>query len=205
MEEERKIEDQIYEKLIERGRGRIFFAQEFYDYWPDSSVRFALSNLNVAGKIARLARGVFFFPELSEYGMKMILPDVDTIAQAIADKTKIRIVPYGDQSAYLVGLTSIQISSSTYLTDGAPRNIHLANGRSIVFRHTSEMRIFAFKNRKMQLISNAVRALGKGNIRVSEKEVLKWHLDGISADDFYSDVQLCPEWVRDILLDLKVN
>lgn len=205
MEEEKKIEDLIYEKLIAKGRGRIFFAQEFYDYWPDASVRFALSNLNEEGKIARLARGVFYFPKLSQHGMKMILPDVDTIAHAIADKAKVRIVPYGDQSAYLVGLTSVHFSSSTYLTDGAPRKIHLANGRTIEFRHTSEMRIFAFRNRKMQLISNAVRALGKENIRISEKETLKWLLYSIPADEFYADITLCPEWVRDILLDLKVN
>lgn len=205
MEEEKKIEDQIVALLTKSGRSRIFFAQEFYDFWPDSSVRFALSNLNVEGKIARLARGVFYYPELSQYGMKMILPDVDTIAHAIADKTKVRIVPYGDQAAYLIGLTSIQISSSTYLTDGAPRKIHLANGRTIEFRHTSEMRIFAFSNRKMQLLSNAMRAFGRGNIRIEEKEILKWQLDSVPLADFESDIQLCPEWVRDILLDLKVN
>ena len=205
MKGETKIEEEIFRLLTRRGRGRIFFAQEFYDLWPESSVRFALSILNEDGRIARLARGVFFFPELSDYGMKMILPDIDTIAHAIADKTKVRIVPYGNQAAYLVGLTTIQISSSTYLTDGAPRKIHLANGRTIEFRHTSEMRIFAFSNRKMQLLSNAMRALGRANIRIEEKEILKWQLESVSPTDFESDIQLCPEWVRDILLDLKVN
>ena len=205
MKGETKIEEEIFRLLTQRGRGRIFFAQEFYDLWPESSVRFALSILNEDGRIARLARGVFFFPELSDYGMKMILPDIDTIAHAIADKTKVRIVPYGNQAAYLVGLTTIQISSSTYLTDGAPRKIHLANGRTIEFRHTSEMRIFAFSNRKMQLLSNAMRALGRANIRIEEKEILKWQLESVSPTDFESDIQLCPEWVRDILLDLKVN
>lgn len=202
-EEKQKLEDQILASLAKGGRGRIFFAQEFYDFWPDSSVRFALSNLNVDGKIARLARGVFYYPELSEYGMKMILPDIDTIAHAIADKTKVRIVPYGDQAAYLVGLTTVQISSSTFVTDGAPRKIHLANRRLIEFRHTSEMRIFAFRSRKMQLISNAMRALGRENIRIEEIEVLKWRLSEIPHEDFMNDIVFCPEWVRNILLDLK--
>ena len=205
MNTERKIDDQIFDLLIQRGRGRIFFAQEFYDLWPESSVRFALCNLAEEGRIARLARGVFCFPELTEYGMKMILPDIDTIARAIADKTKVRIVPTGDQAAYLVGLTSLQLSSSTYLTDGAPRKIRLSNGRSIEFRHTSEMRIFAFKSRKMQLISNAMRALGRGNVRMEYREALKWHLSSVPLKEFETDIHLCPEWVRDILLDLKVN
>ena len=193
------IENDILARLSKRGRGRIFFAQEYYDLWPESSVRFALSNLAQQGRIVRLARGVFCYPRLSEYGMKMLLPDADEIARAIARKTHVRIVPYGDQAAYLVGLTGVHFSSTTYLTDGAPRRIHLSNGR------TSEMRIFAFKSEKMQLISNAVRALGRENVKLAEREVLKWYLDSVPASEFEADIQLCPEWVRDILLDLKVN
>ena len=200
---ENTTEDQIFLELVRGGRGRIIFADEFYGRWAESTVRFALSNLSRDGKIARLARGVFCLPELSEHGMRMILPGPDAIAHAVADKTRVRIVPYGDQAAYLVGLSGISISSTTYLTDGAPRRIRLANGRSIEFRHTSEMRIFAFADRKMQLISLAVRALGRDNIHKQDRETLKWHLDGIPDDVFYKDLPLCPEWVRDTLLDLK--
>ena len=199
------IEADILKRLAEKGRGRIFFAQEFYDLWPESTVRYSLSNLAQEGQIARLARGVFCYPRLSEHGMKMLLPDTDEIARAIARKTHVRIVPYGDQAAYLVGLTGMQISATTYLTDGAPRKIHLSNGRTLEFRHTSEMRIFAFSSRRMQLISNAVRALGKENVKTGEREALKWYLDSVAASEFEADIQLCPEWVRDILLDLKVN
>ena len=200
-----KIEDNILKRLSEKGRGRIFFAQEYYDFWPESSVRFALSNLARDGHIARLARGVFCFPELSEYGMKMHLPGADEIARAVADNSHVRIVPCGDQAAYLVGLTAFQLGASAYLTDGAPRKIRLTNGRTIEFQHTSEMRIFAFRNRKMQLMSNAVRALGKDQIGMDEKEALKWHLEGVPSEEFNSDIQLCPEWVRDMLLDLRIN
>ena len=202
---EKTVENGIMAQLSERGRGRIFFAQEFYDLWPESTVRFSLSNLAREGSVVRLARGVFCYPRLSEYGMKMLLPDTDDIARAIAEKTCVRIVPYGDQAAYLVGLTSVQMSATTYLTDGAPRRIHLSNSRTIEFRHTSEMRIFAFSNRKMQLLSNAVRALGRKNIGLQEKETLKWHLDSVPPKDFENDLPLCPEWVRELLLDLKVN
>ena len=33
----------------------------------------------------------------------------------------------------------------------------------------------------------------------------KWYLDSVPTEEFEADIQLCPEWVRDILLDLKVN
>ena len=200
-----KIESSILKRLTRKGRGRIFFAQEFYDLWPESSVRYSLSNLAQEGQIARLARGVFCYPRLSEHGMKMLLPTTDEIARAVASKTHVRIAPFGDQAAYLVGLTGVQFSSTTYITDGAPRKIRLSNGRTIEFRHTSEMRIFAFRSHRMQLISSAVRTLGKGNIKISEREALKWYLDSVPPEEFEEDIQLCPEWVRDVLLDLKVN
>ena len=199
------IDMAILRLLAEKGRGRIFFAQEYYDRWPESTVRFSLGVLAEKGQIVRLARGVFCYPNLSEHGMKMLLPDPDDIAKAIAEKTRVRIVPVGDQAACLVGLTGLSFNRYTYLTDGAPRKINLANGRRIEFRHTSEMRIFAFTNRKMMLISNAIRAIGRENIKEGEREVLKWQLDSIPATDFEKDLFLCPEWVRDILLDLKVN
>ena len=199
------IDMAILRQLAEKGRGRIFFAQEYYDRWPESTVRFSLGVLAEKGQIVRLARGVFCYPNLSEHGMKMLLPDPDDIAKAIAEKTRVRIVPVGDQAACLVGLTGLSFNRYTYLTDGAPRKINLANGRRIEFRHTSEMRIFAFTNRKMMLISNAIRAIGRENIKEGEREVLKWQLDSIPAADFEKAIMLCPEWVRAMLLDLKVN
>ena len=205
MKTEKTIDEEIFEELSRKGRGRIFFAQEFYDSYADSSVRFALGNLARDGKIARLARGVFCFPELTEHGMRMILPDADTIAHAVAEKTCVRIVPSGDQAAYMVGLTGLSLSRTTYLTDGAPRTMRLANGRTIEFVHTSEMRIFAFSNRKMQLVSAAVRAIGRENIRIEERETIKWQLDSVPPEDFAHDINLCPGWVRNMLYDLRTH
>ena len=197
------IEKEILKDLTQKGRGRIFFAQDYYDRWPDSTVRYSLAEMAKEGQIVRLARGVFCFPRLTEYGMKMILPEPGEIAEAVAEKSRIRIVPYGDQAAYLVGLAAFQFSKTTYLTDGAPRIIHLSNGRTIEFRHTSEMRIFAFRNRKMQLLSNGIRAVGKDRIKSDEKEAIKFHVSGVSSEEFDHDLQFCPEWVRDLLLDCR--
>ena len=62
MREEQKIEDQIIDRLGKQGRGQIFFAQEFYDLWPESSVRFALSNLNPTAGLPGWPEGCSVFP-----------------------------------------------------------------------------------------------------------------------------------------------
>ena len=60
------------------------------------------------------------------YAMKMAPPQPDTNAYALAAKERIRIIPYGDQAAYKLGLSGLGISHLKYLTDGVPRRINLS-------------------------------------------------------------------------------
>ena len=63
--------------------------------------------------------------------------------------------------------------------------------------------VSAFKNRKMQLLSSAVRALGRNNVREEDLEMIKWSLSSVPMKEFLEDIPLCPEWVRDLFLELK--
>lgn len=193
---------QIYDQLLSWGRGKIFFAQDFTMYGTADSIRQALCALTDDKIISRIARGVYCFPKIvGEYSMKAIYPDAEEIAQAIAEKSRVRIVPYGDQAAYLMGFTGLQIGRHTYLTDGAPRRIGQRGG-DIIFLHTSEMRIFSFKNRTMQLLSLAIRAVGKEGISPEIRENIKERLIKVPQKDLEHDIKLCPVWVADLLFEL---
>ena len=78
--------------------------------------------------------------------MSATIPEPETIAYALAAKDRFRIIPYGDQAAYKLGLTGLRISDLKYLTDGDPRHIKLAKGRKVYFNHTSEVRMFDYCN-----------------------------------------------------------
>jgi hypothetical protein len=193
---------QIYDQLLRWGRGRIFVAQDFTMLGTPESVRQALSTLTDERIILRIAHGVYCFPKVEgEYSIRTIYPSAESIAEAIAEKSRCRIVPYGDQAAYLVGFTGLQIGRHTYLTDGAPRVIH-TNHTTITFRHTSEMRIFSFKNRTMQLISLGIRAVGKDGITPDIRETIKERISKVPKDDLEHDIKLCPGWVSDLLFEL---
>jgi len=196
------VQKQIYDELLRMGRGKIFFAQDFSIFGSSDSVRQALCMLTDDRIIERIARGVYCFPKVvGEYVMKTISPSKEEIANAIAEKSRVRIVPYGDQAAYLMGFTGLQIGKQTYLTDGAPRRIGQRNG-DIVFLHTSEVRIFSFKNRTMQLLSLAIRAVGKEGITSEIKENIKERLTKVPKQELEHDIKLCPVWVADLLLEL---
>ena len=193
---------QIYDQLLAWGRGKIFFAQDFTMLGTPESVRQALSTLTGERHIIRLARGVYCFPKLEgEYTIRTIYPSTETIADAIADKSRCRIVPCPDQAAYMVGFTSLQMARYTYLTDGAPRTIHTAKA-TITFRHTSEMRIFSFMNRRMQLLSLGLRAIGKEGYTPEIAAIVREHIENVPQDELEHDLKLCPIWVADLLFDL---
>jgi len=201
-QQEYSTEKAIRDQIISWGRGKIFFANDFTMFCTPENVRQALCVLTSEHFIERLARGIYCFPRLvGEYSIQTLYPDTETIAQAVADRSKIRIIPYGDQAAYLVGFTTLQMGRYTYLTDGAPRTIK-ANYTTIIFHHTSEMRIFSFRNRTMQLLSLAIRAVGKEGYTPQMAAIAAEHITNVPREDFEHDVKLCPGWVSELFFDL---
>ena len=187
-------------------RGRIFFIDDFATVESQWGVRFGLSKLAEEGMILRLARGIYCYPRIEgEYSMKAVIPDAETIAYAVAAKDRLRIIPYGDQAAYKLGLTGLRISDLKYLTDGAPRHIGLAKGKKIYFNHTSEVRMFDFCNETMQMVSSAIRTLGADDIDAGKTRIIHEHLMTVPENEFLKDIKLPPAWVQKIILDIWNN
>lgn len=187
-------------------RGRIFFIGDFADVESQWGVRFGLTQLASEGFIYRLARGVYLYPKIDgEYSMKAMKPDPEMIAYAIAAKDRIRIIPFGDQAAYKLGLTTLRVSDLKYLSDGAPRRINLSDEKKILFFHTSEVRMFDFCNETMQLIASAIRALGEEQIDAEKKRLIHGHLMKVPEKDFRRDLTIPPAWVQKIILDIWNN
>ena len=193
----------IRRRIIEMGRGKIFVAQDFTMIASQDSIRQALCVLTDERFIVRLARGVYCFPRVyGEYSINTALPTPESIAEAVAERSCCRIVPYGEQAAYLMGFTTLQMGRYTYLTDGAPKRICLGAPGTITFRHSSEVRIFSFKSRTMQLLSLAMRAYGEEEITPKIRSIIANRLTSVPPKEFEEDIKLCPAWVQDIIFDL---
>ena len=194
----------LFSHICQFPRGTIFFAEDCLGAGLSPMItRYYLSALAEEGRIARLARGVFYLPELTEHGMKMRMPTVDQIAEAIARRSNVRIAPCEDQCAYLAGLTTLQAAPYDHITDGAARVIHLQNGRTLRFIRRTEARIFAIRSPRMQRLTLGMRALGRQGIGLPEKVVIKENLNWVSQEDFEDALWKTTEWVRDLLLELR--
>ena len=187
-------------------RGRIFFLDDFATLESPGAVRFALLGMVKEGFVIRLARGVYCYPEISgEFGMKRIIPSDERIAYCIAEKEKVRIIPYGDQAAYKLGLTTMRISDLKYLTDGAPRKINLSATKKIYFNHTDEVKMFGYCNETMQEIASAIRFLTEEMIDGERKRVIHKHLRTVPVEDFQHDITIPPAWVGKIIMEIWNN
>lgn len=195
----------VLEKIRNMDRGTIFFIDDFIELGSLGSVRLALMELKKQGIILRPARGIYCYPKIRSEYSGFIVPTPESIAEALAAKERVRIVPYGDQAAYRLGLTGMQISNLKYLTDGASRTINLASGQKVFFNHTSEVKIFDFCNETMQMVSAAIRALTEECIDGEKKRIIHRHLRTVPEDEFRKDISIPPAWVGEIIMDIWNN
>lgn len=195
----------VLEKIRKMPRGTIFFIDDFIELGSLGSVRLALMELKKDGLILRPARGIYCYPKIySEYS-RFIMPTAESIADALAAKERVRIIPYGDQAAYKLGLTGLQVSNLKYLTDGPSRVINLSSGKKIFFNHTSEVKMFDFCNETMQMVSSAIRVLTEECIDGEKKRIIHKHLRSVPDNEFMKDITIPPAWVGEIILDIRNN
>ena len=196
------VQQLVWEKVREMERGSIFFIDDFIEIGKPGSVRLALMELKKQGLIVRPARGIYCYPRIRGEHYGIITPSPESIAEALAAKERVRIVPYGDHAACKLGLTGMQVSNLRYLTDGASRTINLAGGKKIFFNHTSEVKIFDFCNETMQMISAAIRVLTEESLNPEKIRIIHKHLRTVPEDEFSKDISIPPAWVGKIILDI---
>lgn len=199
------VQTLVLGKIRKMERGSIFFIDDFIELGSAGSVRLALMELKKQGLILRPARGIYCYPKIRDEYSGFITPSPETIAEALAKKERVRIVPYGDNAAFRLGLSGLRVSNLKYLTDGASRVINLSGGQKIFFNHTSEVKIFDFCNETMQMISAAIRILTEENVDAEKKRIIKRHLKSVPEEEFRKDITIPPAWVVKIILDIWNN
>lgn len=199
------VQTLVLEKIRKMERGSIFFIDDFIDLGSPGSVRLSLMELKKQGLILRPARGIYCYPKIRNEYSGFIMPSPETIAVALAQKERVRIVPYGDNAAYRLGLSGLQVSNLKYLTDGASRVINLSGGQKIFFNHTSEVKIFDFCNETMQMVSSAIRALTEECLDAEKKRIIHRHLRTVPEEDFNKDITIPPAWVGKIIMEIWNN
>lgn len=192
----------IEERIKDLGKGRVLFGNDFADLGTSDAVRQALGRLTKEGKILRVARGIYCYPEELDpiLGGGKAIPALDVIAQAVAKRDNMRIAPTGDHALNWLGISTQVPCNAVYWTDGTARRINIGKGRGILFKHSTSMDNFAYQSDLKQLIVLAMREMGIEKIRDDEMKRISGFLYRVKSEDFKHDIRLAPSWIQDILI-----
>ncbi len=191
----------IKKRIIAKGRGQFVFLQDFSTIGTRNATKKAFQRLANDGFIMRIANGIYYYPRIDkELGFGVLQPSLSDVANAIAKRDKAVIIPTGPYALNMLGLSMQVPANAVYLTNGSPRRIHVGHGKGILFIHTSDNKMLAFRSQLMLLIVIAMREIGEKNITEEEIKTIKQHLQNVTHGDFEHDIRLAPVWVRNILL-----
>ena len=158
----KSVKQQILSTIYGHGGGWTFSATDFLSDFKRYEIDESLSSLAKDGKIRRCIRGIYDYPIFSSILNKIVAPDVDKVAQALARKFRWHILPHGDTALNYLGLSTQIPGTYLYLSSGPNREYDLA-GQLLQFQSTKQ-REAIFKYPESALATQALRALGEKHI-----------------------------------------
>jgi len=183
----------ITERIKELGDGAVFSPKDFLDIGNRLLIDKTLSNLNKAGTIQRIGRGLYHSPKQSNLLDTPAAPDIDQVAKAIARKHRWTITPHGALAANLLGLSRQVPAKIVYMSDGPTREIS-AGGNTIRFQHTQPKNMRT-GNYSTRIIIQALSYMGKNNIGTKEIEYLKNKLPAKEKQALLTDARYGTDWI----------
>ena len=179
--------------------GKVFTPADFLHLGSRAAVDQALSRLVREGAIRRLRRGLYDQPRDHAIFGKL-LPDSIRIAQAVADKSQLRIQPSGAYAANLLGLTEQVPLTLTFLTDGPSRTVTVGR-QTVMLKHTTPKNM-ATAGRISGLVIQALRHMKQTHTDVKAISKLSQTLSDSDKLTLRQDAHLAPAWIGKIMRQL---
>ena len=192
----KSIEVQVFGKIKKSQRGTIFFVESFGSIANAKAVNKALERLVISGELYRVTTGIYVRP-VEDKILGIVLPDIDTIAIAIAKRDKARIIPTGSYAMYKLGLTTQVPMNVVYYTDASARKIKIGK-QTITFKKASSKNLSAI-GEISKLAIQALRTIGKDKVKEDEIKKIKELLKKEKNYHLQHDLRLAPEWIRKLI------
>jgi predicted transcriptional regulator of viral defense system len=187
------LSKEIRTRITQKGEGRLYVVSDFADLNNDALATRVLSRLEKETLLIRLSQGLYLYPSRNRYGVHK--PSIDSIAKAIAEKDRARIIPSGLMALNILGLSTQVPMNVVYLTNGTPRTITVGN-RKIIFKK-SVPKNFAYQSELFPLVVSAMKEIGEENmdddIVLRIKEILSKEQN---QEAIRQDFLMAPQWIR---------
>ncbi|MBR8536116.1 type IV toxin-antitoxin system AbiEi family antitoxin domain-containing protein [Carboxylicivirga sediminis] len=189
-------ESNINRCIRSKPRGVLLFPDDFNKLGTPTAIRKALQRLREKGLIKQIAQGIYVRPKISEL-IGEVMPTAEEVAQGIAKRDKIMLVPTGTYALNALGLSTQVPMNLVFLTDGAPRTIKVGK-RTIKLKRTTPKNLLA-KGKISALVIQALRELGKDKSTESEIQKIVTLLKKEDKKKLMHDIDLAPVWIKNIM------
>lgn len=188
-----RIIDDIKQQIQQREAGTLFFVSDFAKTGNDVFISRVLSGFAEEGLLYRLAKGIYFKPIKSQYGI--LYPEVADLVKAIARRDNAQVLPAGEAAQNMLGL-SLQVPTNyVYLTSGSARKIDVGP-RTVTFKRCVPKN-FAVKNEFLAVLIQAMKSIGEDRMTDTHKTIIKGLLKkNLPIESFEQDLKVAPIWVR---------
>ena len=194
---------EIMRRIQRGGAGSVFTGSDFAAAAPRATVDQTLSRLTRAGRIRRLARGLYDYPRTHEK-LGTLAPAPDDIAQAIARRDNIRVQPSGEAAANALGLSTQVPAKLVYLTDGPSRTLRVGK-YTIQFQHRSPGRL-TDAGGAVTLAVNALQYVGPDEARRPEvKRAISRSLKDEEKRRLAASARRLPAWMQTVVRDIAMG
>ena len=130
------------------------------------------------GKLKRIARGLYEYPEVDEL-LGELSPNLDKVAKAMAGRDGIRLQPTGAYAANRLHLSEQVPMKVVFLTDGSSKTAQIGH-QTLELRKASPKRMQLAAGRLSGLVFEALRAIGKEHIT---KRIIEQLKDTLQRED----------------------
>ena len=192
-----KVQDTIEKRIKHKGRGKLYVNNDFADLGTPDAVRQSLQRLQKDGMLIRVHRGVYCYPKIDNVlGLGILLPTLWDIANAIARRDRITIIPTAPVALNLLGLSTQVPANAVFYTNGTSRVLKNGADKSIRFIHTNDNRLLSYSSQIMLLVVLAMREIGDGQLSERQWEQLKSYVTRVKKKEFAHDIRLAPTWIQ---------
>lgn len=194
------MKDKLMEMIRQQPEGTAFTAKDFLNLGDYDTVRKALMRLSDDGTIRRVMRGIYDKPYFSELVKAYRAPEIDKIAEALARNYQWTIAPSGATAANVLGLSTQIPVHWSYISDGPYRDYEIGQ-QKLSFSHRNNRSITSI-SRKTATVIEALKYLGKGQIRDEVIWILSALLTENEKEDLLAESVRTSQWIHDTILQI---
>jgi hypothetical protein len=187
------LNEKILQRLKRAEPGLVFTRSDFLDLGSTDAIGMALQRLLKAGKLRRVARGLYDMPRTHPL-LGELSATSDAIAAAIARRDGIRIQTTEAAAANLLNLSEQVPGRIVYDADRRRRSLKVG-ARTIEFRERSRRKMAA-AGRASGLVMAGLRSLGQAHVTPETVAHLKKLLKPADRRRLLEDLRLAPAWMH---------